>query len=70
MLKKGDPCYVRHNGKIKEAIYIEPSNIPKCHRVTIKGKEHDYLLASNFKSVFGSYCRFVCMTGINGKDNG
>lgn len=67
MLKKGDPCYVRHDGVIKEARYIEPSNVPKCHRVTIKGREHNYLLASSFKNLFAGDCRFVCMTGMKGK---
>jgi hypothetical protein len=65
MLKKGDTCYVRHEGVIKKAKYIEPSIAPKCHKVTINDGEFNYLLASSFKDLSSSECRFVCMTGLN-----
>lgn len=70
MLKKGDPCYVRHEGIIKRAEYIEPSNIPKYHRVTIAFREYNYLLAVDYQPCTTDECRFVCMTRLNkGKEN-
>lgn len=67
MLQKGDPCYVRHQGLIKKAIYYDcvPS-VKKSHYVfTENGEKVDEVLIATIKPIDDDNCRFVCMTGLN-----
>lgn len=68
MLKKGDKCHVRlADGRIAEAEYN--------HKGFLGGRYHWVKIGDeNFLASRKIYerddCRFVCMTGIKGKDNG
>lgn len=73
MLKKGDPCYVRlFGGDIVKAKYDSSINDGrKRHWVILESGKYGLVDKKITDDLFCDIpdCRFVCMTGINGKDN-
>lgn len=69
MLKKGDKCHVRlKSGEIVEAVYNNRvGRSYKLHEVSVCNK---MMVAVWWRldTLYEWECRFVCMTGIKGKD--
>lgn len=65
MLKKGDPCYVRnHYGEIEECRYSHANG--KSH--TVHDQSGGVIKVGKYKPDNVWSGRFVCMTGIRGKN--
>lgn len=61
-IKQGDPVRVRlANGEVVDAVYIEPSDLEKCHHVEIEGIPYLALGGKHERrGVLLNYeCRFV-----------
>lgn len=71
MLKKGDKCWVRlHGGEIVEAIYDKADRLKKSHWVILENGTDALArpIPTSDTTCGKPDCRFVCMTGIRGKN--